>query len=136
MYHEEIVIVHWPLYQILWFIHHETNDVGDETEFDMAVEDFIFSTHLFKYLKRYIFLLSCGTWNMYGVSPVELEERCHKFGQILEYTSLGYHDEKHEAVDQLLCECFTHSFSTLTFVLLPSDYIQIHRAISCMFSPN
>ena len=69
---------------------------------------------------------------MDGVSPVELEERCHKFVWSLKYAPLGCHDEEHEAVYQLLCACLTRSSPLLIDVLLLLSYLQIHRSIPCL----
>ena len=63
---------------------------------------------------------------MKGVSIVEREQQCHKLRQSLEYAPLECHDDEHEAVDQLLCECFTHSFLLLPTFLLLLACIKIH----------
>ena len=72
---------------------------------------------------------------MVGVSPVNLEEQCHKFVQSLEYTPFGCIDDEHEVIDQLLRELLTHLFSPLHVVLPPLAYLKIHRAITCLFPP-
>ena len=74
-----------------------------------------------------------GPWNMDGVLMVEFENWCHKFGQSLKYAPLGCHDDKHETLDQILCECLNHSFSPFPSVLIPLACLQIHRAIPCPF---
>ena len=70
---------------------------------------------------------------MEGVSLVELEERSHKFGQSLKFEPLACHDDEHEAVYQLLCECLSPSFLIFPDVLLLLAYLQIDRSITCMF---
>ena len=44
-----------------------------------------------------IFFLPVVLEKMEGVSPVELEERAHKFGQGLKFVPLGCHEDEHEA---------------------------------------
>ena len=80
-----------------------------------------------------IFLLSCGPLKKEEVSPVDLEEKYHKIFRSLECAPLGFHDEEHEAVYHILCECLTHLFSFFPGVLILLDYLQIHRAVPCMF---
>ena len=72
---------------------------------------------------------------MEGVSPVDLEEQYHAFVRSLESAPLVCHYDKHEAVDKLLCECLTHSFSLLAAVLFLLAHLQIHIAINCLFLP-
>ena len=57
------------------------------------------------------------------ISLVALEERSHKFGQSLKFEPLGCRDDKHEAVDQLLCECLSPSFFIFPDVLLFLAYL-------------
>ena len=70
---------------------------------------------------------------MEGVSLVELEEISHKFGRSLKFEPLGFHDDEHEAVDQLFFEYLSPSFLILTDVLLLLAYLQIDISIPCMF---
>ena len=70
---------------------------------------------------------------MEGVSPVDPEERAHKFCLNLKFVPLACHEYEHEAADQLLCECLNRSFSILPAILLILSYLQIHRAITYLF---
>ena len=130
-----LFLMHWTLHQLLCFVHHETNYVGDATEFQHCIGILQgggpISLHV---LKHAIFLLSCGPWKKKGGSPVDLEEKYHKFGRSLEYAPLGCHNDERDAVDQLSRECLNHSFFLSTDVLLLLAYLHIHRSIPCLFS--
>ena len=102
--------------------------------FDISVEDFNLSIHLSPYPERYGFF--AFLWSLKeegGGSLVDFEDQYHKLGRNLKYTPLGCHDDEHEAVDQLSYECLTYSFSIFPAVLLLLPYLQIHKAIPCLF---
>ena len=44
-----------------------------------------------------------------------------------------FHDDKHEAKDQIQCEFLTHKFLQLLAVLLFLAYLQIVSAIPCLY---
>ena len=105
-----------------------------QQNFDMEEDNFNFSTHSLHISINNIFLLSCGLWWKASVSRVKLPVHLHNFVRGLELAAWESHKSEHTFVNQKWCECSYLSFTLLPAFLLPWVYLQIHRAISGMFS--
>ena len=54
-----------------------------QQNFNVEVEEFILSTHIYPYLERYGFFAFLWSLKEGGMSPVDIEEHCHKLFQSL-----------------------------------------------------
>ena len=80
------------------------------------------------------FSLSCGPWKMDGIYPVELEERCHKFGRSLEYAPLEFHhDETWSRRSDMVLMHNSFMFALYLLSNPPLACLQIHRANTLYF---